>query len=152
MSWPRGRFLTCRSEREAHMDFRIPAIGVLPWLSCLPEEKQEAQQEGGRHGAALYHGRGTASPGPDQARSRSMTMASSPSRATSASPSSTTRPTANTIASKVSRLIVKPHTNITIVAPTSDKGMATTGTRTERSDPINRNIIKITKCFTNIKI
>ena len=49
--------------------------------------------------------------------------------------SSTTRPTASTIASRVSRFSVKPNTCIRKTAPISDSGMATSGTSTVRNDP-----------------
>ena len=45
--------------------------------------------------------------------------------------SSTTRPTDSTIASSVSRLIVKPATSIRKTAPTSEIGIATTGMSTD---------------------
>ncbi len=52
--------------------------------------------------------------------------------------SSTTMPIASTIASKVSRLMVKPISNIRNNAPTSDNGMVTAGISTLRSEPRNR--------------
>src|SRR5690349_1409939 len=48
--------------------------------------------------------------------------------------SSTTRPTDSTIASSVSRLIVKPAISIRNTAPTSEIGIATIGMRTELND------------------
>ena len=58
--------------------------------------------------------------------------------------SSTTRPTESTIASSVSRLIVKPATNIRNTAPTSEIGIATTGISTERAEPRNRKMTMMT--------
>ena len=58
--------------------------------------------------------------------------------------SSTTRPTDSTIASSVSRLIVKPAASIRNTAPTSEIGIATTAITTERSEPRNRKITAIT--------
>jgi hypothetical protein len=43
--------------------------------------------------------------------------------------SSTTSPTASTIASRVSVLIEKPNAHISVKAPTSETGMVTSGTR-----------------------
>ena len=58
--------------------------------------------------------------------------------------SSTTRPTDKTIASSVSRLMVKPANDIRNTAPTREIGMATTGMITERNDPRNRKITTMT--------
>ena len=58
--------------------------------------------------------------------------------------SSTTRPIASTIASKVKRLIEKPKISIMVKVPTSDKGMATVGITTERTEPRNAKTTRIT--------
>ena len=58
--------------------------------------------------------------------------------------SSTTSPTERTIASSVSRLMVKPATSIRKTAPISDTGIATTGISTDRNDPRNRKMTKMT--------
>ena len=52
--------------------------------------------------------------------------------------SSTTRPTASTIASKVSRLMLKPKASISAAAPSIDKGIVTTGISTERKEPMHK--------------
>ncbi len=52
--------------------------------------------------------------------------------------SSTTMPIASTIASSVSRLMVKPINSIRNSAPMSDSGTVTAGISTLRSDPRNR--------------
>ena len=52
--------------------------------------------------------------------------------------SSTTMPIASTIASNVSRLIVKPISSIRNSAPTSDSGTVTAGISTLRNEPRNR--------------
>ena len=54
--------------------------------------------------------------------------------------SSTTRPTDSTMASRVSRLMVKPAASIRATAPSSEMGIATTGMSTERKEPRNRKI------------
>ena len=58
--------------------------------------------------------------------------------------SSTTSPTESTMASRVSRLMVKPATSIRKTAPISEIGMATTGISTERNDPRNRKMTTTT--------
>ena len=58
--------------------------------------------------------------------------------------SSTTMPIASTIASRVSRLTVKPISSIKNSAPTSDSGTAMVGISTLRTDPRNRKITTIT--------
>ncbi len=58
--------------------------------------------------------------------------------------SSTTRPTDSTIARIVSRFRLKPKAYITIAAPSSDTGMATSGTSAVRIDPMNRNTARPT--------
>ena len=52
--------------------------------------------------------------------------------------SSTTSPMASTIASRVSRLMVKPIASMRKHAPTRESGMATIGMITERTVPRNR--------------
>ena len=52
--------------------------------------------------------------------------------------SSTTNPTHSTIASSVSRFTVNPAICIRNTAPKIDNGIATTGTRTARTDPRKR--------------
>ncbi len=54
--------------------------------------------------------------------------------------SSTTSPTERTIARSVRRFTVKPKTCIRKKAPIRETGMATSGTRTERSEPRNRKM------------
>ena len=58
--------------------------------------------------------------------------------------SSTTSPIASTIASSVSRFTEKPIHSISESTPISDRGIVTTGTITERSEPRNRKMIRIT--------
>ena len=58
--------------------------------------------------------------------------------------SSTTMPIASTIASRVSRLMVKPISSIRNSEPTSDSGTVTAGISTLRSEPRNRKITTIT--------
>ena len=45
------------------------------------------------------------------------------------------------MASRVSRLMVKPNSCIRKTAPMSDRGMATTGMSTERNEPRNRKMM-----------
>ena len=66
--------------------------------------------------------------------------------------SSTTRPTDSTIASSVSRLIVKPATIIRKTAPTSEMGIATTGMMTARNDPRNRKITTTTISSVSLSV
>ena len=58
--------------------------------------------------------------------------------------SSTTNPTESTIASKVSRLIVKPAASMMNTAPIKEIGMATIGISTDRNDPRNKKITMTT--------
>ncbi|MGY3360645.1 hypothetical protein ACVWZK_007308 [Bradyrhizobium sp. GM0.4] len=58
--------------------------------------------------------------------------------------SSTTRPIASTIASRVNRLKLKPSASISVQTPIIDNGMVTTGMMTERNDARNRKITTIT--------
>ena len=58
--------------------------------------------------------------------------------------SSTTRPTDSTIARMVSRFKLKPSANMTIAAPMSETGIATSGTSAVRIEPMNRNTAKPT--------
>src|SRR2546422_751844 len=58
--------------------------------------------------------------------------------------SSTTSPTERTIARIVSRLRLKPKAYITIPAPISETGIATSGTSAVRTDPMNRNTTRPT--------
>ena len=53
--------------------------------------------------------------------------------------SSTTRPTDSTMARIVSRLRLKPEASMTIAAPNSETGIATSGTSAVRTEPMNRN-------------
>ena len=66
--------------------------------------------------------------------------------------SSTTRPTDSTIASSVSRLIVKPAASIRKTAPTREIGIATTGMITARNDPRNRKITPITISSVSVSV
>ncbi len=52
--------------------------------------------------------------------------------------SSTTSPMASTIASRVSRLTLKPKASISAAAPSIDRGMVATGISTLRSEPRQR--------------
>ena len=58
--------------------------------------------------------------------------------------SSTTRPTDSTIARIVSRFRLKPNASMTIAAPTSETGIATSGTSAVRTEPMNRNTTRPT--------
>ena len=58
--------------------------------------------------------------------------------------SSTTSPIASTSASRVSSLIENPKTDISASVPISESGMVTTGIRTARNDPRNRNTTRLT--------
>ena len=66
--------------------------------------------------------------------------------------SSTTSPTDSTMASRVSRFTVNPNTCIRKMAPISEIGMATSGTRTERSEPRNRKITMATISSVSVKV
>ena len=58
--------------------------------------------------------------------------------------SSTTRPTDSTMASIVSRFRLNPKAYITRPAPTSETGIASSGTRAVRTEPMNRNTTRPT--------
>src|SRR6185436_20079798 len=58
--------------------------------------------------------------------------------------SSTTSPTDNTIASGVKRLRLKPNANMNVAAPTSETGIATSGTSAVRTEPMKRNTTNAT--------
>ncbi len=58
--------------------------------------------------------------------------------------SSTTRPMASTMASRVSRLIEKPAASMMTPAPITDSGMATAGSSSERREPRKRKITMTT--------
>ncbi len=58
--------------------------------------------------------------------------------------SSTTRPTESTMASRVSRLMVKPNRSIRKTAPMSEMGIAMIGMSTARNDPRNRKMTTMT--------
>ena len=66
--------------------------------------------------------------------------------------SSTTRPIASTIASSVSRLMVKPITSMRKHAPTRESGIATSGMMTERAEPRNRKITTITMASASTRV
>ena len=66
--------------------------------------------------------------------------------------SSTTNPTESTMASKVSRLMVKPNTCIKNTAPTSETGIATRGMRTVRMDPRNKKMTTITMRIVSVRV
>ena len=66
--------------------------------------------------------------------------------------SSTTRPIASTIASSVSRLMLKPITSIRLQTPISDSGMVTTGMITERNEARNRKITTTTMPTASISV
>ena len=66
--------------------------------------------------------------------------------------SSTTRPTDSTMASSVSRLIVKPATSIRNTAPTSETGMATTGMSTARKEPRKRKMTTTTISSVSLRV
>ncbi len=66
--------------------------------------------------------------------------------------SSTTRPTESTMASSVSRLMVKPKTSISITAPMREIGTATTGMITPRSDPRNRKMTRMTMTSVSVRV
>ena len=81
-----------------------------------------------------------------RAEQRGVQSGVSPSRrwrstfSTTTMASSTTRPTESTIASRVSRLIVKPKTCMRKTAPMSEIGIATIGMMTERHEPRKRKM------------
>ena len=54
--------------------------------------------------------------------------------------SSTTRPMASTMASRVMRLMEKPQTLISMITPIMESGMVIIGITTARKEPINRVI------------
>ena len=58
--------------------------------------------------------------------------------------SSTTNPMASTIASRVSRLRLKPNASISAAAPSIDSGIASTGIATLRSEPRHSQITSTT--------
>ena len=78
--------------------------------------------------------------------------------------SSTTRPTDSTIARMVSRFRLNPNASMTMAAPMSDTGIATSGTSAVRTEPMNRNttmrddqhrldsvlVISVSACVMNI--
>jgi hypothetical protein len=66
--------------------------------------------------------------------------------------SSTTRPTESTMASRVSKLIVKPATSMMKTAPMSEIGMATTGMITDRTEPRNRKMTRITITRVSVSV
>ena len=66
--------------------------------------------------------------------------------------SSTTIPTARTIARSVSKLIVNPKASMSIIAPTSESGIATIGISTERNEPMKRKITSITMTSVSINV
>ena len=66
--------------------------------------------------------------------------------------SSTTRPTDSTTARIVSRFRLKPNALITITAPTSDTGIATSGTSAVRTEPRNRNTTSATMPIVSISV
>ena len=66
--------------------------------------------------------------------------------------SSTTRPTASTMASSVSRFTVKPNTCMRKTAPMSETGIATSGTSTVRSEPRNRKMTTMTISTVSVSV
>ncbi|MCY1512518.1 hypothetical protein D9M68_469800 [compost metagenome] len=66
--------------------------------------------------------------------------------------SSTTRPMASTIASSVSRLMLKPNSSISAAAPSIDSGMVTTGMSTARSEPRHRKITSTTMAMASSNV
>ena len=66
--------------------------------------------------------------------------------------SSTTSPIASTIASSVSRLMLKPITSIRLQTPISDSGIVTTGMITERNEARNRKITTTTISTASISV
>ncbi len=66
--------------------------------------------------------------------------------------SSTTKPTARTIASRVNKLRVKPKSSIRKIAPINETGMARTGAITARSDPIKRKMTITTMQSVSISV
>ena len=66
--------------------------------------------------------------------------------------SSTTMPTASTIASNVSRLMVNPKAIMRASAPTRESGMAMIGMSTERSEPMNRKMTIMTMSSVSIRV
>ena len=66
--------------------------------------------------------------------------------------SSTTKPTASTMARIVSRFKLKPAAYITIAAPTSESGIATSGTSAVRIEPKNRNTTRPTIRTVSIRV
>jgi len=66
--------------------------------------------------------------------------------------SSTTRPTESTMASSVSRLMVKPATFARNTAPISETGIATTGMMSPRIEPRNRKITSTTMRSVSVSV
>ena len=66
--------------------------------------------------------------------------------------SSTTRPTESTMASRVSRLMVKPAACMMKTAPMSEIGIATTGMITDRTEPRKRKITTITISRVSVRV
>ena len=56
------------------------------------------------------------------------------------------------MARMVSRLRLKPKANITIPAPISDTGIATSGTSAVRTEPMNRKTAKATISIVSIRV
>jgi hypothetical protein len=66
--------------------------------------------------------------------------------------SSTTSPTDSTTARIVSRFRLKPKASITIAAPISETGMATSGTSAVRTEPMNRKTTKATMRIVSMSV
>lgn len=66
--------------------------------------------------------------------------------------SSTTRPTDNTTASSVRRLIVNPNAAMSATAPISEIGIATTGMIRPRTDPRKRKITRMTISSVSVSV
>ena len=66
--------------------------------------------------------------------------------------SSTTKPTDSTIASSVSKLIVKPAISIRKTAPISEIGIATIGMSTDRNDPRKRKMTIMTMISVSLRV
>ncbi|MNO96108.1 hypothetical protein D3C76_877700 [compost metagenome] len=66
--------------------------------------------------------------------------------------SSTTRPMASTIASKVSRFRLKPNSSIRPAAPSIDSGMATTAITTLRSEPRHSQMTSTTISMASTRV
>jgi hypothetical protein len=66
--------------------------------------------------------------------------------------SSTTSPTASTMASRVNKLMLKPKTCIKKNPPMSESGMASMGMKADRKEPRKRKMINATMASVSTRV